>query len=118
MKKRVGLRRRWFLNTVGVVCTLGLACVLAATAVFAYFQYSNLEAALRYSAQSTVDALDKLPMGDADQLGNYFKNISAFARGNEQQHQLFQSQYPPYQVQLYTYHSQYLRRQYSELPYQ
>ena len=88
MKKRVGLRRRWFLNTVGVVCTLGLACVLAATAVFAYFQYSNLEAALRYSAQSTVDALDKLPMGDADQLGNYFKNISAFARGNEQQHQL------------------------------
>ena len=32
MKKAGGLRKRWLLNTVGVVFALGLVCVMAVTA--------------------------------------------------------------------------------------
>jgi hypothetical protein len=46
MKKRPvfrikGLRRRWLLNTVGVVTALGLVCVLAVTALFALLRSSD-----------------------------------------------------------------------------
>ena len=37
MKKLGGLRRRWLINTVGVVGTLGLVCVLIVTTVFAAY---------------------------------------------------------------------------------
>jgi len=33
MKKEYGLRRRWLLNTVGVICALGLVCVFVVTMV-------------------------------------------------------------------------------------
>ena len=58
MKKCVGLRRRWFRNTAGVVSVLALACVLAVTALFASFQYSDLDAELRSAAKTTVDVLE------------------------------------------------------------
>ena len=54
MGKLSGLRRRWLVNTVGVVCTLGLACVLVVTAVFASSYYSNMEADLHYRARTTT----------------------------------------------------------------
>lgn len=47
MKKVGSLRRRWFLNTSGVVFALGIVCVLAVTAVFAAHYYANLEASLQ-----------------------------------------------------------------------
>ena len=37
MKKTGGLRRRWLLNTVGVVFALGLVCVMAVTASYATY---------------------------------------------------------------------------------
>ncbi len=60
MKKRPvfkikGLRRRWLLNTVGVVCALGLVCVLAVTAVFATYYYSAMESDMRYRAKNTTE---------------------------------------------------------------
>ena len=55
MKKLSGLRRRWLLNTVGVVCTLGLVCVLTITAVFATSYYSNMRSDLRYRAKTTTE---------------------------------------------------------------
>jgi len=55
MKKFSGLRRRWILNTVGVVCTLGLVCVLLITAVFAGSYYSNMESDMRYRARTTTE---------------------------------------------------------------
>ena len=55
MKKLSGLRRRWLLNTVGVVCTLGLVCVLAITAVFASSYYSNMRSDLQYRAKTTTE---------------------------------------------------------------
>ena len=55
MKKLSGLRRRWILNTVGVVCSLGLVCVLIVTAVFAISYYSNMESDMRYRARTTTE---------------------------------------------------------------
>ena len=54
MKKISGLRRRWLVNTVGIVCALGLACVLTVTAVFASSNYSNMQSDLRYRARMTT----------------------------------------------------------------
>ena len=60
MKKRPmfrikGLRRRWLFNTVGVVCALGLVCVLAVTALFSAYYYSSMESDMRYRAQVTTE---------------------------------------------------------------
>ena len=49
--KAKGLRRRWLLNTVGVVTALGLVCVLGITAAFATNYYSAMESDMRYRAK-------------------------------------------------------------------
>jgi len=53
--KNMGLRRRWFINTVGVISVLGLICVLAVTTVFASSYYSSMESDLRYRAKNSTD---------------------------------------------------------------
>ena len=54
--KRVGsLRRRWLINTVGVLTALGLACVLLVTAVFAAYYYTNVQADMKYRARTTTE---------------------------------------------------------------
>ena len=50
-----GLRRRWLVNTIGVLCALGLVCVLAVTAVIATNHYSSMEADMRYRARTTTE---------------------------------------------------------------
>ena len=55
MKKSGSLRRRWILNTVGVVCALGLACVLAVTVVFSAYYYSAMKSDMRYRAGNTTN---------------------------------------------------------------
>jgi len=50
-----GLRRRWLINTVGVVCVLGLVCVLVVTAAFAAYYYSSIQADMRYRARTTTE---------------------------------------------------------------
>lgn len=55
MKKSGSLRRRWILNTVGVVCALGLACVLAITVVFSAYYYSAMKSDMRYRAENTTN---------------------------------------------------------------
>ena len=55
MKKVSGLRKRWLLNTVGVIFALGMVCVLAVTAAFAAYYYSNMESDLSYRARSTTE---------------------------------------------------------------
>ena len=55
MKKIGGLRKRWFLNTVGVVCLLGLLCVAVVVAVFAVYYYSTVESDMRYRADNTTN---------------------------------------------------------------
>jgi len=50
-----GLRRRWLINTVGIVSALGLVCVLAVTAVFSAYFYSAMESDMRYRARTTTE---------------------------------------------------------------
>ena len=62
MKKRPifsikGLRKRWLINTLGVVSLLGLVCVLVVTAVFAANHYANMESDIRYRAKTTTEFL-------------------------------------------------------------
>lgn len=58
MKKEYGLRRRWLINTVGVICALGLVCVFAVTMVFSAYYYSSMKSDLKYRAQSTAAFFD------------------------------------------------------------
>ena len=55
VRKGKGLRRRWIINTVGVLSALGLLCVLVVTAVFAAYYYSAMESDLRYRARTTTE---------------------------------------------------------------
>lgn len=56
MKKGTGgLRRRWLVNTVWVMCAIGLVCALAVTAVFAAYYYTNMDSDLHYRAKTTTD---------------------------------------------------------------
>ena len=50
-----GLQKRWLLNTASVVFALGLVCVLAVTASFSAYYFSNMESDLKYRARSTSD---------------------------------------------------------------
>lgn len=50
-----GLRRRWLINTVAVVCALGLVCVLAVTAAFSAYYYSAMESDMRHRAHTTTE---------------------------------------------------------------
>ena len=50
-----GLQKRWLMNTASVVFILGLVCVLAVTASFSAYYFSNMESDLKYRARSTTD---------------------------------------------------------------
>lgn len=50
-----GLRKRWLMNTASVVLALGLVCVLAVTASFAAYYYSNMESDMKYRARTTTE---------------------------------------------------------------
>lgn len=50
-----GLRKRWIVNTVGVIFALGLVCVLAVTATFAAYYYSNMQADMQNRCKSTTE---------------------------------------------------------------
>ena len=55
MKKIGGLRKRWLINTVGVILALGTVCVFAITAVFATYYYSNMESDMKHRAETTTE---------------------------------------------------------------
>ena len=54
MFKIKGLKKRWFLNTVGVICTIGLVCVMLITAIFAEYYYTSLKKDLYDRAGTTA----------------------------------------------------------------
>ncbi len=55
MGKAGSLRRRWLRNTVGVIVALGMVCVLAVTASFATYYYSNMESDMQFRAKTTTE---------------------------------------------------------------
>lgn len=50
-----GLQKRWLLNSVSVITALGLVCVLAVTASFSAYYYSNLQADMQNKAKATTE---------------------------------------------------------------
>ena len=66
MIKNSGLHRRWLLNTVAVISTLGLVCVLAVTTFFATCRYSDLQEDLLRQAKNTAMFFAKYPAVDFD----------------------------------------------------
>ena len=55
VKKAGSLRKRWILNTVCVVVSLGIVCVLAVTASYAAYYYSNMQSDLENRAKTTTE---------------------------------------------------------------
>ena len=55
MKKRKGLRRRWLLNTMLVVCILGILCVALITGYVGLNYYSTMESDLRHRGKVTTE---------------------------------------------------------------
>ncbi len=55
VRKPGGLRKRWLINTAGVVFSLGLVCVMAVTASFAAYYYSNMQSDMEDRAESTTE---------------------------------------------------------------
>ena len=55
MKKIGGLRKRWLVNTVGVIFALGVVCVMAVTASFATYYYSNMQSDMYNRASTTTE---------------------------------------------------------------
>ncbi len=53
MEKNTSLRGRWLGNTLTVFCVLGLVCVLAISATFAFYYYSNMRSDLKARAWQT-----------------------------------------------------------------
>lgn len=53
MFKNSGLRKRWLLNTVGVIFALGMVCVLVVTASFSAYYYSSMQSDMRFRARTT-----------------------------------------------------------------
>ena len=54
MKKNSGLKRRWLWNTVGLVTSLGVICVIVATVAFGAYYYSGMESDMSYRARTTA----------------------------------------------------------------
>lgn len=80
MKKLSGLRKRWILNTVGVVCALGLVCVLIITSAFAFSYYSNMEADMRYRAETTTEFFSEYLSLDYNQ---FYQSCISYAQNFE-----------------------------------
>ncbi len=55
MKKTGGLRKRWLMNTVGVVFTLGMLCVLAVLVAFTVYYYNGMISDMSYRAETTTE---------------------------------------------------------------
>lgn len=77
MRRIRGLRRRWLLNTVGVLTALGLVCVLAVTAMFAANYYSSMESDMRYRARTTTEFFADYMKQDYNE---YYKSCITYAK--------------------------------------
>ena len=75
--KTGGLRKRWLLNTVGVVFALGLVCVMAVTASYATYYYSNMQSDMENRAKTTTDFFADYINQD---YGDYYQSCITYAQ--------------------------------------
>lgn len=72
-----GLRRRWLINTLSVVCVIGLICVLLITVAFSDYYYSNMKADLRYRARAVTEFFADY---QNQNYNNYYQSCITYAR--------------------------------------
>jgi len=85
MKKVSGLRKRWLLNTVGVIFALGMVCVLAVTASFAAYYYSNMQSDMRFRAKTTSEFFeDYIDLN----YNEFYQSCMTYARTFEDRNEL------------------------------
>ncbi len=75
MRKTRGLRRRWIVNTVGVILALGMLCVGAVTAAFSAYYYSTAESDLRNQASNTAAFLGDYNFQSAE---DYYHSCASY----------------------------------------
>ena len=80
MRKKGGLRKGWLLNTVAVVSTLGLVCVMAITTFFATHYYSDMQEDLRRQAEHSAKFFAEYLQLDQDA---YYESCITFAESFE-----------------------------------
>jgi signal transduction histidine kinase len=90
MKKRTiikisGLSRRWFVNTVSVICAMGLVCVLIVTMVFAAYYYNNLESDMRRRATETANFFEDYLTSSYD---DYYQSCITYTQTFEDRNSL------------------------------
>ena len=66
--KVTGLRKRWLINTISVVCALGMVFALGITAYFAAWYYADLRSDLHLHAQTTAEVFAQRHDPDRDVL--------------------------------------------------
>lgn len=80
-----GLRKRWIINTLGILCALGLVCVMIVTTVFAVYYYSSMESDLTYRARTTTDFFADYLNQDYNQ---FYQSCITYARTFEDRNTL------------------------------
>ena len=80
-----GLRKRWMINTLGILCALGLVCVMIVTTVFAVYYYSSMESDLTYRARTTTDFFADYLNQDYNQ---FYQSCITYARTFEDRNTL------------------------------
>ena len=92
-KRAGGLRRRWLINTLGVVFSLGLVCVLAVTASFAAYYYSNMQSDLESRAGTTTEFFTDFVNQNHDEfIRSCITYTETFEKRNTIELQFFSSQ--------------------------
>ena len=77
MKKQRGLRRRWLLNTMLIVCLLGLICVALVSYYVGSSYYSNMESDLRYRARVASEFFGEYT---GQSYESYYQDCITYAR--------------------------------------
>ncbi|MBE6934311.1 MAG: HAMP domain-containing histidine kinase [Ruminococcaceae bacterium] len=80
MKRVGGLRRRWLINTVGVICALGLVCVIVVTMVFSAYYHNGMTSDLRYRATTTSAFFEEYLTSDYKE---YYQACLDYVKGFE-----------------------------------
>ena len=68
MQKGKGLRRRWLINTAGMICALGLICVVLVTVLFGGYYYSAMESDMRMRVEIVTGVLESVANQDDDEF--------------------------------------------------
>lgn len=75
-----GLQKRWLVNTASAVLALGLVCVLAVTASFSAYYYTNMQADMERRAKAAIAFFD----ANLDQTYNeYYHSCVTYAQTYE-----------------------------------